>query len=199
MRRYPHLTLCLLHPFSTFTVQGEPKEDYPSKIRVDYQLNPCQAIPIPEGGDKTHCKAGTWVCQDTKLVPDAGDPKTLFLRTIAGSAPASDKNVDPLVVRADRIENVKECKSKISHPQANVEGTVWLHGYSSFSHLIHIIVPWNLTLKGGNFNGQDQSAVITFICDMAVVRTRQQLVASADHGMRRQASNTCTMNVITLY
>jgi hypothetical protein len=30
-------------------------------------------------------------------------------------------------------------------------------------------VPWNLTLKGGLIDGQDQSAVITFICDTAAV------------------------------
>ncbi|KAI7823616.1 autophagy-related protein 27 [Gamsiella multidivaricata] len=126
---------------TTFTIKGEPKDEHPSKIRVDYQLNPCQAIVIPEGEAKSHCKANAWVCQDTKLVPEEGDPKTLFLRTIAGSAPANDgqpaRDVAPSVARADKIEDVKE-------------------------------LPWNLTLKGGNINGQDQSAVITFICDMAV-------------------------------
>ncbi|KAG0371177.1 hypothetical protein BGZ54_009536 [Gamsiella multidivaricata] len=83
---------------TTFTIKGEPKDEHPSKIRVDYQLNPCSA-PANDG------------------------------------QPARD--VAPSVARADKIEDVKE-------------------------------LPWNLTLKGGNINGQDQSAVITFICDMAV-------------------------------
>ncbi|KAF9987852.1 hypothetical protein BGZ65_001574 [Modicella reniformis] len=126
----------------TFKVDGVPKEDHPSKIRVDYQLNPCQAIVIPDGETKIYCKADTWVCQDTKLVQEeGGDPKTLFLRTIAGSAPATDstpaREVAPSVARAEKIANVED-------------------------------LPWNLTLKGGNIDGQDQSAIITFICDKTI-------------------------------
>ncbi|KAI1300729.1 hypothetical protein EDD11_005952, partial [Mortierella claussenii] len=126
---------------TTFTITGVPKDDHPNRIRVDYQLNPCQAIVIPEGEAKTHCKAGTWVCQDTKLIPEEGNPTTAFLRTIAGSAPATDntpeRTVSPTVSRAEKIDDVKE-------------------------------LPWNLTLKGGIIDGQDQFAIITFICDMAV-------------------------------
>ncbi|KAG0301553.1 hypothetical protein BGZ98_008259 [Dissophora globulifera] len=126
---------------TTFTIKGEPRDEHPSKIRVDYQLNPCQAIVVPEGEEASHCKAGAWVCQDTKQVPAEGDPKTIFLRAIAGSAPASDnspaREVAPSVAQADKLEDIKE-------------------------------VPWNLTLKGGVIDGQDQSAVITFICDMAI-------------------------------
>lgn len=70
-------------------MQGQPKEEHPSTIRVDYTVNPCQAIPIPDGEAKTHCKAGTWVCQDTKVIEDE-KPKTLFLKTIAGSVAATD-------------------------------------------------------------------------------------------------------------
>ncbi|KAK3805497.1 MAG: autophagy-related protein 27 [Benniella sp.] len=126
---------------TTFTVKGEPEDWHPSKVRVDYQLNPCQAIDIPSGEEKTHCPAGTWVCQDTKLVEGEGEPKTLFLQPVAGSAPATDKaparEVSPLVARANKLDDVKE-------------------------------LPWNLTLKGGFVNRQEQSAVITFICDMAI-------------------------------
>ncbi|KAF9400436.1 hypothetical protein BGX21_004307 [Mortierella sp. AD011] len=126
---------------TTYTLEGEPKVEYPSKIRVDYQLNPCQAIVVPEGEANSHCQAGAWVCQDVKLVPPEGDPSTIFLRTIAGSAPATDtspaREVAPSVALAEKLEDVKE-------------------------------LPWNLTLKGGNIDGQDQSAIITFICDMAV-------------------------------
>ncbi|KAI8601179.1 autophagy-related protein 27 [Dissophora ornata] len=126
---------------TTFTITGEPKVEHPSKIRVDYKLNPCQAIVVPDGGENTNCKAGAWVCQETKVIPAEGDPQTIFLRTIAGSAPAADgtpaREVAPSVARAEKLEDVKE-------------------------------LPWNLTLKGGNIDGQDQSAVITFICDMAI-------------------------------
>ncbi|KAF9185855.1 hypothetical protein BGZ51_002405 [Haplosporangium sp. Z 767] len=126
----------------TYTVTGETTDDYPSKVRADYTLNPCQALTIPEGEEKSHCKAGTWVCQDTKLIPAEGDPKTLFLRTIAGSAPATDKTpareVAPSVAHAEKVEDVKE-------------------------------LPWNLTLKGGVIEGREQSAVITFICDTTIV------------------------------
>ncbi|KAF9174987.1 hypothetical protein BGX20_008831 [Mortierella sp. AD010] len=140
---------------TTYTLEGEPKVEYPSKIRVDYQLNPCQAIVVPEGEANSHCQAGAWVCQDVKLVPPEGDPSTIFLRTIAGSAPATDtspaREVAPSVALAEKLEDVKE-------------------------------LPWNLTLKGGNIDGQDQSAIITFICDMAVVR-QQQTPAPVSEGM----------------
>ncbi|KAF9205377.1 hypothetical protein BGZ49_004103 [Haplosporangium sp. Z 27] len=126
---------------TTYTVKGEPKDEHPSTVRLDYQINPCQAIVVPDGEADAHCKAGAWVCQDVKLVPKEGDPKTIFLHTIAGSAPATDsspaREVAPSVVQAEKLEDVKE-------------------------------LPWNLTLKGGDINGQDQSAIITFICDMAV-------------------------------
>ncbi|KAF9917110.1 hypothetical protein BX616_001931 [Lobosporangium transversale] len=115
---------------NTYTIKGEVREEHPNKIRVDYELNPCQAIAFPEGEAKSHCKAGTWVCQDTKLVRDEGEPITVTLRPIA-------RDVAPTVVRAEKIEDVKE-------------------------------LPWNLTLRGGNIDGQNQSATITFICDMAV-------------------------------
>ncbi|KAG0209688.1 hypothetical protein BGX28_010067 [Mortierella sp. GBA30] len=92
----------------TFTAKGEPRDEHPSKIRVDYMLNPCQAIPIPEGEAGTHCKTGTWVCQDTKLVKGEGEPETIFLKTIAGSAPATDKELAPSAIRAEKRENVEE-------------------------------------------------------------------------------------------
>lgn len=103
-----------LHRFhSTYSVKGEPKVDHPSKIRVDYQLNPCQAIVVPEGEANSHCKAGTWVCQDVKLVPQEGDPSTIFLHTIAGSAPATEtspaREVAPALALAEKLEDVKEC------------------------------------------------------------------------------------------
>ncbi|KAG0253053.1 hypothetical protein BG011_006588 [Mortierella polycephala] len=126
----------------TYTVKGEPTDDHPSKVRADYSLNPCQALTIPEGEEKSHCKAGTWVCQDTKLIPAEGDPKTLFLRTIAGSAPATDKTpareVAPSVAQAEKMEDVKE-------------------------------LPWDLTLKGGVIEGREQSTIITFICDTTIL------------------------------
>ncbi|KAF8933179.1 hypothetical protein BGZ58_006522 [Dissophora ornata] len=132
---------------TTFTITGEPKVEHPSKIRVDYKLNPCQAIVVPDGGENTNCKAGAWVCQETKVIPAEGDPQTIFLRTIAGSAPAADgtpaREVAPSVARAEKLEDVKE-------------------------------LPWNLTLKGGNIDGQDQSAVITFICDMAILPVAEE-------------------------
>jgi len=133
---------------STITVQGEPKEEHPSTIRVDYMVNPCQAIPIPDGELKSHCKAGAWVCQDTKVIED-DKPKTLFLKTIAGSAPATDttpaRDVAPTVAR---IEGSKDDKKDL---------------------------PWSLTLKGGNIDGRDQSAVINFICDRSVTDAKQGL------------------------
>ncbi|KAG0067509.1 hypothetical protein BGZ89_005990 [Linnemannia elongata] len=125
----------------TYLVKGEATPVYPNKQRVDYIVNPCQAIVVPDGEAKQHCVAGAWVCQDTKVIFDDGEPKTLSLLPIAGTAPAADgvpaREVSPLAVLADKIENVAE-------------------------------VPWNLTLKGGLIKGQDQSAVITFICDTSV-------------------------------
>ncbi|KAF9919904.1 hypothetical protein FBU30_010379 [Linnemannia zychae] len=122
----------------TYLVKGEPKAQHPNKIRVDYSVNPCQAITIPEGEAKTHCLSGTWVCQDTKVIFDDSEPKTVTLQPIAGNAPATEnvpaREVSPNAVLADKIENIQE-------------------------------QPWNLTLKGGLISGQDQSAVITFICD----------------------------------
>ncbi|KAF9949010.1 hypothetical protein BGZ72_009138 [Mortierella alpina] len=132
---------------STITVQGTPKEEHPSTIRVDYTVNPCQAIPIPDGELKTHCKAGAWVCQDTKVIED-DKPKTLFLKTIAGSSAATDttpaRDVAPTVARTAGSENDKD-------------------------------LPWSLTLKGGNIDGRDQSAVINFVCDRSVTDAKQGL------------------------
>ncbi|KAG0056785.1 hypothetical protein BGZ83_003403 [Gryganskiella cystojenkinii] len=126
---------------NTYTVKGEPYTRHPNKFRDDYTLNPCQAITIPEGQEKTHCIAGTWVCRDTKLVPAEGEPYTTVLEPIAGAVAAGDntpaREVAPAAVRADRLDNVKE-------------------------------LPWNLTLKGGDISGTAQSAVITFICDTTV-------------------------------
>ncbi|KAF9085208.1 hypothetical protein BGX29_010352 [Mortierella sp. GBA35] len=122
----------------TYLVKGEPKEAHPNKLRVDYSLNPCQAIVVPEGETKTNCLSGTWVCQDTKVIFDDAEPKTVTLQPIAGTAPATDKvparEVAPNVALAAKKDGVEE-------------------------------LPWNLTLKGGLIAGQDQSAVITFICD----------------------------------
>ncbi|KAF9937343.1 hypothetical protein BGZ75_000339 [Mortierella antarctica] len=132
---------------STIIVQGEPKEEYPSTIRVDYMVNPCQAIPIPDGELKTHCKAGAWVCQDIKVIED-DKPKTLFLKTIAGSAAATDttpaRDVAPTAARTQGSKDEKD-------------------------------LPWSLTLKGGNIDGRDQSAVINFVCDRSVTDAKQGL------------------------
>ncbi|KAF9909852.1 hypothetical protein EC991_007842 [Linnemannia zychae] len=122
----------------TYLVKGEPKVQHPNKLRIDYSVNPCQAIAVPEGEAKLHCLPGTWVCQDTKVIFDDSEPKTITLLPIAGTAPASEnipaREVAPLAALAEKIENVAE-------------------------------VPWSLTLKGGLIMGQDQSAVITFVCD----------------------------------
>lgn len=81
-------------------------------------MNPCQAIVVPDGEAKQHCVAGAWVCQDTKVIFDDGEPKTLSLLPIAGTAPAADgvpaREVSPLAVLADKIENVAEGKLFIS-------------------------------------------------------------------------------------
>ncbi|KAF9573924.1 hypothetical protein EC968_007752 [Mortierella alpina] len=132
---------------STFTVQGVPKEEYPSIVRVDYMVNPCQPIAIPDGEVKTHCKAGAWVCQDTKVIED-DKPKTLFLKTIAGSAAATDtspaRDVAPTVARPQGSSDEKDQS-------------------------------WLLTLKGGNIDGRDQSVVIKFVCDRSVTDAKEGL------------------------
>ncbi|GJJ76851.1 autophagy-related protein 27 [Entomortierella parvispora] len=126
---------------NTYTVTGEPVASHPNKFRSDYTLNPCQAITIPEGQELSHCTAGAWVCQDVMILLEGDKTQTVYLNTIAGSAPASDKTpareVAPATARADKIDDIKE-------------------------------LPWNLTLKGGNVQGKDKSAVITFICDESV-------------------------------
>lgn len=96
----------------TYPVKGEPTPVYPNKQRVDYFVNPCQAINVPDNEVKQHCVSGAWVCQDTKVIFDDGEPKTLSLLPIAGTAPAADgvpaREVSPLAVLADKIENVAE-------------------------------------------------------------------------------------------
>lgn len=91
----------------------------PSTIREDYHLNPCQPIDIPEGKESESCEKGTWVCKDTKLITeqDKESKETLlFLQQIAGSAPADEstktpaRDVDPLAIKADKLEDVKDCK-----------------------------------------------------------------------------------------
>lgn len=90
---------------------------HPNKIRTDYTLNPCQAIAIPEGQELTHCAAGTWVCQDVKILLEGDKTQTVYLNTVAGSAPAKDKaparEVAPATARANKIEDVKECKNDL--------------------------------------------------------------------------------------
>ncbi|KAF8935102.1 hypothetical protein BGZ52_001447 [Haplosporangium bisporale] len=101
----------------TYTVTGKSKVVKPSTIREDYHLNPCQPIDIPEGKESENCEKGTWVCKDTKLITeqDKESKETqLFLQQIAGSAPADEstktpaRDVDPLAVKADKLEDVKD-------------------------------------------------------------------------------------------
>ncbi|KAG0229298.1 autophagy-related protein 27 [Mortierella sp. GBAus27b] len=157
---------------TTFVVKGEPIDEHPNKLRIDYQVNPCQAIAIPDGEAQKHCKAGAWVCQDTELVKEGSEDQVLFLRTIAGSSPATDntpaRDVAPSVVRAEQMMNVKE-------------------------------LPWNLTLKGGSIGGFDQSAVITFICDMAITDEKVgPALTSYDKGVAKftwKTSHACPKQV----
>ncbi|KAG0342785.1 hypothetical protein BG004_005590 [Podila humilis] len=127
----------------TYVVKGTPKVVKPSTIRVDYHLNPCQALVIPDGKQAESCEAGTWVCKETKLIKSETDTPTLFLEAVAGSVAAdADKKtpareVTPLAVKGDKLEDVKE-------------------------------LPWNLTLHGGVIDNVNQTAVITFICDKSV-------------------------------
>ena len=102
--------------FSTYTVVGAVRTGHPNKLREDYTLNPCQAIQIPDGQEKKNCVAGTWVCQDAKIVPEEGDPITYSFNPIAGSVAADDKvparDVAPMTARAAKIDDVKECKTE---------------------------------------------------------------------------------------
>ncbi|KAF9971801.1 hypothetical protein BGZ73_005150 [Actinomortierella ambigua] len=121
----------------TFTIKGEPYIERPSKFRDDYLLNPCKAIAFEDDKKGENCDAGTWVCQSVKLL-DGETEKILYLRPIAGDAPASDKSpartVSPAVALAAKPENVKED-------------------------------PWTLTLKGGLVANKTQSVVIKFTCN----------------------------------
>ncbi|KAG0311489.1 hypothetical protein BGZ97_011844 [Linnemannia gamsii] len=124
----------------SYLVKGEPKTEHPYKVRYDYSVNPCQAITVPDGESKLHCLPGTWVCRDKKVFFDESDPKTVSLQPIAGTAPAAEN------VPAREVAPLIALADKIENVAE---------------------VPWNLTLKGGLIDGQDQSAVITFICDTA--------------------------------
>lgn len=146
--RTPLLCLgcCFAFPLflRTYLVKGEATPVYPNKQRVDYFVNPCQAITVPESEVKQHCVAGAWVCQDTKVIFDDGEPKTLSLLPIAGTAPAADgvpaREVAPLAVLADKIENVAEGMLNTSlfvfvvgiwYPIEKVDGTRTLSFLSS--------------------------------------------------------------------
>ncbi|KAF9423046.1 hypothetical protein BGZ94_008414 [Podila epigama] len=138
-----------------YTVTGEKVVVRPATIREDYHINPCQALIIPEGKENESCLKDTWVCRDTKRI-DGDKVETLFLEPIAGSAPATDKtparNVEPLATKADKLQDIKD-------------------------------LPWTLTLHGGvDRNQNNQSAVITFICDRSVtdVNALPTLTSSAD-------------------
>ncbi|KAF9147846.1 hypothetical protein BG015_010449, partial [Linnemannia schmuckeri] len=50
----------------TYLVKGEATPVYPNKQQVNYFVNPCQAIVVPDGEAKQHCVSGAWVCQETK-------------------------------------------------------------------------------------------------------------------------------------
>ncbi|KAF9584898.1 hypothetical protein BGW38_004762 [Lunasporangiospora selenospora] len=123
---------------TAYTVAGQVRTGHPNNYRYDYTLNPCKALAVPEGQDKTHCVAGTWVCQDVKVVYENGTTTTFLLQPIAGSFPAKDgapaRDVAALASRVTTQEDTSQA-------------------------------PWNLTLKGGVIDGQEQSAVITFVCD----------------------------------
>lgn len=116
---------------STYIVTGKPKLVTPSTIREDYHLNPCQPIDVPEGKEKENCEKGTWVCKDTKLITEDKETKEtlLFLHQIAGSAPADDttktpaRDVNPLAIKADKLEDVKDRRSTIAEQNSDVEFT----------------------------------------------------------------------------
>jgi len=58
------------------------------------------------------------VCQDVKILLEEDKTQTVYLNTIAGSAPANDKTpareVAPATARATKIEDVKERKNDIN-------------------------------------------------------------------------------------
>ena len=215
MRARRHCALAVVLLFlifrRTYPVKGEPTPVYPNKQQVDYFVNPCQAIDVPDNAVKQNCVSGAWVCQDTKVIFDDGEPKTLSLLPIAGTAPAADgvpaREVAPLAVLAEKIENVAEgtliislfvfvvvfgiqwrglmkrghtpscrlslacCNRAVSMTLVSLLRSAFVPQFSLllFLSILSCIVPWTLTLKGGLIKGQDQSAVITFICDTSVV------------------------------
>ncbi|KAG0290109.1 hypothetical protein BGZ96_006427 [Linnemannia gamsii] len=124
----------------TYKVTGQPKTEHPYKVQYDYVVNPCQAINVPENEVKLHCVSGAWVCRDKKVFFDESEPKTVSLLPIAGTAPAAEN------VPAREVAPLVALADKIENVAE---------------------APWTLTLKGGLIDGQDQSAVITFICDTA--------------------------------
>ncbi|KAG0249745.1 hypothetical protein DFQ27_009813 [Actinomortierella ambigua] len=120
----------------TFSIKGTPYSERPSSLRDDYLLNPCKAIAVEDDKKGENCEPGTWVCQSVKLL-DGDSEKILYLRPLAGEAPASGdtpaRTVSPTAALAAKPENAKED-------------------------------PWTLTLKGGLASNKTQSTVIKFVC-----------------------------------